>query len=284
MKQLSIIIVNYNVKHFLENCIRSCLNAIRNFDAEIIVVDNNSVDGSKEYITSLFPQVIWIQNSENTGFSKANNTGVKQASGKYILILNPDTIIPEDIFDKIIPFAESKNDMGALGVRIADVDNNYRPESKRNIPNPGNTFNKFFYKFKMGKKEEIKGYYNDTVGEFEVGKVEILTGCFFFITKKIYEEVGGFDEAYFMYGEDIDLSYTILNLGYQNYYFGQSTIIHYKGESTIKDKVHYQRFFGAMEIFINKHYKKRFFTYIILLIGLKIRYYMALFIDRFQKD
>ncbi len=282
MKQLSIIVVNYNVKEFLKNCIQSCLNAIQHFDAEIIVIDNNSVDESKEYIVPIFHQVKWIQNTENLGFSRANNIAAQQASGKYLLFLNPDTLLPPDLFDKIIPFAESKPDFGALGVRITDADGNYRLESKRNIPNPKNTFNKLFSNLKLFKKE-VKGYYDDTLGEFEIGKIEILTGSFFFTTKKVFQQAGGFDETYFMYGEDIDLSYTILNLGYQNYYFGQSSIIHYKGESTVKNKIHYQRFFGAMKIFVKKYYRKPFITYIFLLFGLKVRYQLALLIYKFEK-
>jgi GT2 family glycosyltransferase len=280
---LSIVIVNYNVKKFLKNCIQSCLDATQNLDAEIIVVDNNSTDNSREYITRLFPQVIWLQNAENAGFSRANNTGVQKASGKYVLVLNPDTIVPPDIFDKIIPFAESKKDLGALGVRIVDADNKYRPESKRNIPNPKNTFNKLFTHLNvMGNSRETRGYYND-MGEYEIGTIEILTGCFFFTTRKLYNETGGFDEAYFMYGEDIDLSYVILKSGYQNYYFGESTIVHYKGESTVKDKTYYRRFFNAMNIFVKKYYKKPFLLYILLRIGLKVRYYLALLIDCFHK-
>ncbi|MDR2122245.1 MAG: glycosyltransferase family 2 protein [Flavobacteriaceae bacterium] len=284
MKQLSIVVVNYNSKEFLENCIQSCLKAIRNLDAEIIVVDNNSTDGSKEYITTIFPRIIWIQNSKNEGFSKANNQGVESSEGRYVLILNPDTQLPEDIFEKIIPFAESKEDLGALGVRIVDSENRYRSESKRNIPGPKNTFRKLFIELGIRRKREgIKGYYEESLGEFEVGEVEILTGCFFFTRREVYKGVGGFDESYFMYGEDIDLSYTLLKSGYRNYYFGQSTILHYKGGSTVKDKIYYQRFFTAMEIFIKKHYRRPFYTYITLLTGLKIRYYLALCIAWFQK-
>ncbi len=283
MKQLSIIIVNYNVKEFLKNCIQSCLDAVHNFETEIIVVDNHSTDGSKEYITSFFPGITWIQNTENLGFSKANNIGARNASGKYILILNPDTLLPQDIFDKIISFAEDKKDFGALGVRIVDNQGCYRPESKRNTPNPKNTFTKLFSYLFFQRKNKAGGYYNEVLGEFEIGKVEILTGSFFFTTKKVYEEAGGFDEVYFMYGEDIDLSYTIRNLGYQNYYFGQTSIVHYKGESTIQDKIYYRRFFQAMSIFIKKYYRKPYWKYLILLLGLKVRYYLALLIYKFDK-
>ncbi|MCO6564250.1 MAG: glycosyltransferase family 2 protein [Apibacter sp.] len=284
MKQLSIIVVNYRVKKFLKDCIQSCLYAIKNIDAEIIVVDNNSLDGSQELISELFPQVKWIQNTTNLGFSKANNIGVMQSSGKYTLILNPDTIIPPDIFEKIIPFAQSAKNFGALGVRIVDIDNNYRPESKRNLPNPKNAFNKLFSQIvSLKKNRQLSGYYNTILGEFEIGKVEVLTGCFLLTTKKIYTEVGGFDESYFMYGEDIDLSYTILKSGYKNYYYGKTSIIHYKGAATNKDKLYYKNFFNAMEIFVRKYFKKPYIIYIFLLLGLKTRYYLALFIYTIQK-
>jgi N-acetylglucosaminyl-diphospho-decaprenol L-rhamnosyltransferase len=285
MKQLSIIVVNYKVKDLLKDCIQSCLYAIKNINAEIIVVDNNSHDGSKELISKLYPQVKWIQNKTNFGFSKANNIGVTHSSGEYILILNPDTIVPPDIFEKIIPFAQSAKDFGALGVRIVDIDDKYRPESKRNLPNPKNTFNKLFSQLSFFKKNrQISEYYNTILGEFEIGKVEVLTGCFFFTTKKIYTEVGGFDESYFMYGEDIDLSYTILKYGYQNYYYGKISIIHYKGAATSKDKFYFKNFFNAMEIFVKKYFKKPYAVYIFLLLGLKIRYYLALFIFVIQRN
>lgn len=283
LKQLSIIIVNYNVKDLLKNCIQSCLHAIKTIDAEIIIVDNNSNDGSKEFITRVFPQVKWIQNSANLGFSKANNIGVSYSKGNYLLILNPDTIVKPDVFEKIIPFAEHAKKFGALGVRITDENNHYRPESKRNYPNPKNTFDKLFSQLFFSKSKKSKGYYNTELGEYDIGKVEILTGCFFFTTKKIYTEVGGFDEAYFMYGEDIDLSYTILKAGYQNYYYGKTSIIHYKGAATKIDKSYYKNFYNAMEIFVRKYFKKPFVMYIFLLFGLKIRYYLALLIFSMQR-
>ena len=285
MKELSIIIVNYNVKDFLEDCIKSCLLATKNIDAEVIVVDNNSQDGSKEFITNHFSQILWIQNSENLGFSKANNIGVNHSSGKYIVLLNPDTQVDTDIFEKIIPFAENIKNFGALGVRIADFNNCYRPESKRNIPNLKNTFTKLFTQlFFLKSRLNFSGLYNTDLGEYEIGKVEILTGCFFFTKRKTYNEVGGLDESYFMYGEDIDLSYSILMLGYDNYYYGQSTLLHYKGAATHKDKISYKRFYNAMEIFVKKYHRKPYLFYILLLFGVKIRYYLALVLFRFEKN
>jgi GT2 family glycosyltransferase len=233
------------------------------------VVDNDSPEKPVDFIKNKFPDVHFIESKENLGFGKANNLGVKKAKAEYVLILNPDTVIPENLFDKILPFAESKSDLGALGVRLIDADGNFHPESKRNIPDFKNTFGKLFSSF--FDKSKSKGYYKSDVGEFETAPAEILVGAFMFLKKEIYQKCGGFDERYFMYGEDIDLSYSLILNGLTNYYFGDSTAIHYKGESTRKDKKYLKIFFGAMEIFIKKHYSKPFFQYLVFLCGLKLR-------------
>jgi len=278
MKELSIIIVNYNVKDFLLSCLQSCLKATASLDAEIIVVDNHSSDGSKEVVSKEFTQVIWIQNQENTGFSKASNIGAKQANGKYLLFLNPDTILPENIFEKILPFAETAEKFGALGVRMNDENGSFRMESKRNLPSLKNTFNKLF--FSLFNKKERNGYYNQNLGEFDNGQTEILTGAFFLVPKTVFEQAGGFDERYFMYAEDIDLSLTILQSGYYNYYFGQASIVHFKGKSTHKSQNYYQRFFGSMELFVEKYYKNNFWKYALLITGIKLRYWVAVIFNR----
>lgn len=246
MKQLSVVIVNYNVRHFLELCLQSVQAAITTIDAEIIVVDNNSADDSCAMITTLFPEVILIANKENVGFSTANNQGVKKAQGDYVCILNPDTAVGEDIFIKLLEFASKTPQVGAIGTRLIDGTGRFLPESKRNLPTPKVAFQKIF--------GSGTSYYVTTVGQEEIGKVTVLVGAYMFMKRSVYEEVKGFDEQYFMYGEDIDLSYTIEKAGYQNYYYGDATVLHYKGESTAKDATYRKRFYGAMRIFYHKHF------------------------------
>lgn len=245
--ELSIIIVNYNVRYFLEQCLHSVFDSCENILAEVIVVDNNSQDSSCEMVKEKFPAVKLINNKKNTGFSTANNQGVTIAKGEYILILNPDTVVAEDTFEKILNFAKSKNNLGAIGVKLIDGTGKFLPESKRGIPTPIVSINKL-----LGLSS--KKYYATYLNENEIGKVEILVGAFMLMKRSLYNDVSGFDEDYFMYGEDIDLSYKISKKGYQNYYFPKSTIIHYKGESTNKDLKYLHTFYNAMRIFYKKHF------------------------------
>lgn len=247
MKQLSVVIVNYNVRHFLELCLKSVQAAIATIDAEIIVVDNASADDSCEMVRTLFPDVILIANKDNVGFSTANNQGVVIAQGEYVCILNPDTCVTEETFTKLLDFAAKTPKMGAVGTRLIDGTGRFLPESKRNLPTPKVAFQKIF--------GSGTSYYVEDLDETDVGPVTVLVGAFMFLKRTVYQEVGGFDEQYFMYGEDIDLSYTIAKAGYQNYYFGETTILHYKGESTAKDATYRKRFYGAMRIFYQKHFK-----------------------------
>ena len=245
---LSVVILNYNVRYFLEQCLLSVQKAIENLDAEIIVIDNDSKDDSCQMVKKLFPNVILIENRENVGFSKANNQAVKVAKGKYVCILNPDTAVAEDTFSKSLQYYESIENIGALGVYLMDGTGNFLPESKRNLPTPKVSILKL-----TGFTQK---YYANQVSETSHGEVEVLVGAFMLLKRSIYEEVGGFDEDYFMYGEDIDLSYKIAKAGYQNHYFGEITVLHYKGESTIKDDAYLERFYGAMQIFYKKHFNK----------------------------
>jgi GT2 family glycosyltransferase len=244
--KLSVIIVNYNVHYFLEQCLRSVLAAAENIEVEIIVVDNNSSDGSQEMIEQKFPEVRVISNKDNVGFSKANNQGVTEAKGEYILILNPDTVLAEDTIELVLNFAETKDKLGVIGVQFIDGTGKLLPECKRNIPTLKIASEKLF-----GKSAN---YYANQIDENEIAKVDILTGAFMLIKRSVFNKVSGFDEDYFMFGEDIDLSYKILNAGYQNYYFGESTILHYKGESTVKDISYLKNFYGAMQLFYKSHF------------------------------
>lgn len=279
--RISVVIVSYNARYFLEQCLHSVERALQNTDGEIIVVDNASPEKPVEAIRVKFPKVRFVESKENLGFGRANNLGVNLAKGDYVLILNPDTLIPENLFEEIIDFADSKSDLGALGIRLIDANGRFHPESKRNVPSLRNTFGKLFGTLFSSKS--ANSYYKTEVGEFEVAPAEILVGAFMLLRKDVYQKVGGFDSRYFMYGEDIDLSYTLVLNGYTNYYYGAISAIHYKGESTRKDKKYLKIFFEAMEIFVDKYYRKNFFQYCIFKIGLKVRTALALLIGSFKE-
>ena len=249
MVSISVIIVNYNARYFLKNCIASVLSANMADQLEIIVVDNNSSDGSSEMIHRDFPQVNYVQNDENIGFSRANNRGVSLAKGNYVLILNPDTMLTETALSEVFEFSEKQTDFGAAGVHFIDGSGTYLPESKRNFPNLKVAGSKL-----LGYS---KYYYANHIHKNDIAEVDILTGAFMFIKKEVYEEVGGFDEEFFMYGEDIDLSYRIGKAGYKNYFIGSTKVLHFKGESTVKDAFYFQNFYGALSIFYRKHSPNR---------------------------
>lgn len=258
--KLSVIIVNYNVKYFLEVCLHSVMRAAKGYDAEIIVVDNNSHDGSNEMIRERFPSVILIENKDNKGFSKANNQGVAWSSGEYILFLNPDTVMPEDFFQKTIAYLDTHPKAGALGPRLIDGKGLFAPDSKKSFPSLSvaifktTGINKIF-----SKSPYFNKYYAVHIGEHQLAPVEVLSGCCMLVRRHVIDEIGGaFDEDYFMYCEDVDLSYRIQKAGYQNIYFPEATLIHYKGESTRKATLSYVRIFNeALATFVRKHYSKQ---------------------------
>lgn len=245
MTRISVIIVNYNARYFLKNCIGSIKRSVGVNEIEIIVVDNASTDDSCEMLRADFPEVRLVENTANMGFSKANNQGVAMAGGKHILILNPDTLIAEDTLKNVLQISEMKQDMGVLGVRFIDGSGRFLPESKRNFPDLTAAGLKL-----MGISRK---YYARHIEEKETAAVDILSGAFMFMKKSVFDQIGGFDEDFFMYGEDIDLSYRISQAGYTNYYFGGATLLHYKGESTLKNPAHYKNFYGAMKLFYRKH-------------------------------
>ena len=213
--QLSVIILNYNVRCFLELCVLSVQNAIQNIEAEIIVIDNNSPDDSCEMMKQRFPNVKLIENKENSGFPKGNNIGVAIAQGEYICILNPDTVVAEDTFTKVLAFAKKQKDIGIVGVKLIDGMGNFLPESKRGIPTPFVAFTKITGLYKIFPKTFGK-YYAQHLSENETGKAEILVGAFMLMKRELYNEIGGFDENCFMYSDDIDLSYSALEKGKTN--------------------------------------------------------------------
>ena len=238
--QLSIIIVNYNVRNFLEQCLTSVFKAINGIDAEVFVVDNNSSDDSLEMVSQQFPEVIIIANKDNVGFSKANNQAMAIAKGRYILLLNPDTVVEEDTFSKCIAFSDKHPDLGGLGVKMVDGSGIFLPESKRGLPTPSVSFYKIFgLSAIFPKSKTFAKYHLAYLDKDEINEIEVLSGAFMWMRKSVLDKIGYLDEAFFMYGEDIDLSYRITQAGYKNYYFPEAQIIHYKGESTKKGSINY---------------------------------------------
>ncbi|WP_192821649.1 glycosyltransferase [Rufibacter sp. LB8] len=259
MKDLSVIIVNYNVSYFLEQCLLSVRKAVPGLNVEVFVVDNNSVDDSVEMVRRRFPEVILLANKDNLGFSKANNQAMRQAQGKYMLLLNPDTVVEEDTFLKCFQYMEANPKAGALGVKMMDGAGQYLPESKRGLPTPWVSFTKMFGLGKLfPNSKSFNGYYMGHLPEHATNEVDILAGAYMFMRAEALQKVGLLDESFFMYGEDIDLSYRIQQGGYQVIYSPETRIIHYKGESTRKTSVNYVfMFYRAMILFAEKHFKGR---------------------------
>jgi O-antigen biosynthesis protein len=257
--KLSIVIVNYNVKYFLEQALHSVRKALQGIEAEVFVVDNHSVDGSCEMVKRKFPEVILIENKENTGFSKANNQAIHLSKGEYVLLLNPDTVVEEDCFTKTIAFMDATPDAGALGVKMIDGKGHFLPESKRGLPTPKVAFYKMFgFATIFPKSKRFGKYHLGYLDKNKTHSVEVLAGAFMMLRKSVLDKIGLLDEDYFMYGEDIDLCYRISKSGYINYYFPDTTIIHYKGESTKKTSINYVFiFYRAMITFAQKHYTQK---------------------------
>jgi GT2 family glycosyltransferase len=224
--------------------------------AEVIIIDNNSSDNSIGYLKPRFPFVNFIENTTNTGFSKGCNQGLAIAKGKYILFLNPDTIVPEDCFTKCIGFLSSHPEAGALGIKMLDGSGKFLKESKRSFPSPITSLYKLFGLSRLfPRSKQFSKYHLGNLDNNETHQVDVLAGAFIMLKKEVLDKTGGFDETFFMYGEDVDLSYRIQEDGFHNYYFADSSIIHFKGESTRKGSMNYVRmFYKAMSIFVNKHY------------------------------
>lgn len=257
--KLSVIIVNYNVRYFLEHCLRSVEKAAAHLPCEIIVVDNASVDGSCEMVKEHFPGISIIRNTENLGFAKANNVGIRQSKGKYVLLLNPDTVIEENIFKNTVAFMDEHPDAGGLGVQMVDGKGRFLPESKRSLPTPDVAFYKIFGLSAIFPGSKVFGKYHlGYLSKDETHAVQVLSGAFMLLRREALDKTGLLDEDFFMYGEDIDISYRLLQAGYKNYYYPKSRIIHYKGESTKKSSINYVRmFYSAMVTFANKHFTRK---------------------------
>lgn len=265
--KLSVIILNYNVRYFLEQCLQSIQDAISGIEAEIIVIDNASSDDSHTMVATKFPSVTLIQNKENTGFPKGNNQGAAIAKGEYLCILNPDTVVAEDTFTKVLNVAAQHEHPGVIGVKLIDGTGNFLRESKRGVPTPWVAFTKIIGLYKIFPKR-FGTYYAMHLKPEQSGTVAILVGAFMFVKRTVYNEVQGFDEGCFMYSDDIDLSYRIRQLGYTNYYFSETTVIHYKGESTHKND-YLRHFRQAMRFFYRKHFKINRLFDIFLYLGIQ---------------
>ena len=256
--KLSIVIVNYNVKYFLEQCLHSVQNACHGIESEIFVVDNDSVDGSVKMVKEKFPEIQLIENKDNKGFSSANNQAIRKSLGEYILLLNPDTLVEDDTLRKVIDFMDEHEDAGGLGVKMLDGKGKFLPESKRGLPYPSVAFFKVFgFSTLFPKSRLFSAYHLGYLDKDKTHVVDVLAGAFMLVRKKVLDKIGLLDEAFFMYGEDIDLSYRITKAGYRNYYYPGTRIIHYKGESTKKSSLNYVFvFYNAMIVFAKKHFSK----------------------------
>lgn len=266
--QLSVIILNYNVRYFLEQCVLSVQKALEGIDGEIIVIDNASSDDSCEMMKTKFPNIKLIENKNNIGFPKGNNIGVAKAKGDYICILNPDTVVAEDTFSKILNTKNWQMNTGIIGCKLIDGAANFLPESKRGVPTPWVAFTKIFGLYKLFPKDSLfNKYYAQHITENQSGNVDILVGAFMVMKRELYLEIGGFDENCFMYSDDIDLSYLVLKTGKSNYYFHETSVIHYKGESTVRDGTYMKRFREAMQFFYKKHFKKSWVFDVMMQVG-----------------
>ena len=258
MVQLSVVIVSYNVRYYLEQCLRSVFNASNGIEVEAFVVDNHSTDGTLEYLTPLFPQVHFIENEDNVGFSRANNQAIRMATGRYILLLNPDTFVTEQTFHDCLHYLDQHPEVGATGCAMYGWDGRFAWESRRGVPTPWTSFCKMVGLTRLFPHSRHFGrYYMRYLNREEANYIDIISGAFFMLRREALEQVGLLDESFFMYGEDIDLSYRLLQGGWRNAYV-PTPILHYKGESTQKTTFRYVHiFYLAMLIFFDKHFRRR---------------------------
>lgn len=275
--QLSVIIVNYNVKHYVYQCLCSLRKAAEGLDWEAIVVDNCSGDGSVDYLRDSFsaqdfPQLHIIANSDNPGFGKANNQAFRMAKGDYVLYINPDTFVSEDTLTRCLDFMEQHPDAGCMGVKMLNADGTFAPESRRGVPTPWASFCKITRLSKVFPRSKTFGYYYlQYLPVDEAARIEIVSGAFMMVKREVVAKVGIFDEDFFMYCEDTDLSYRMLKAGRHNYYL-PTQILHYKGESTRRNTYSYvNNFYKAIFIF----FKKYFNSHIALL---RILIYIAIYV------
>jgi len=267
--KLTVVIVNYNVKTYLAQCLHSVSRAIRGLSAEVIVVDNASTDGSVEELSAAYPWVKFIPNTDNRGFSCANNQAIRESASDYVLLLNPDTVVGEEVLEACVAFMDSHPDAGGVGVRMLKDDGSFAWESRRGVPTLMTSFYKMVGLCSLFPQSRIFGkYYMRYLDENEVNRIDIISGAYMMLRRSALDEVGLLDETFFMYGEDIDLSYRLLKAGYNNYYLPHS-IVHYKGESTQKTSFRYVRnFYNAMLIFYDKHFRNQRWMSLLVRLGI----------------
>ncbi|MGE5411561.1 MAG: glycosyltransferase [Clostridiales bacterium] len=277
MIDLSIIIVNFNVKEFLQNLLNSIQRSSPGISKEIIVVDNASDDGSVEMLEEKFPGVKLIANKKNVGFGIANNMGLEISSGRYVLLINPDTIVQEDTFEKLISFFESTPDAGLAGCKVLNSDGTLQLACRRGFPGPWASFCKVTGLSSFFPKSKLFAKYNLTyLDENKTYEVDAISGAFMLMKREVYQAVGGFDSQFFMYGEDLDLCYRIQKAGYKVYYFHDTQIIHYKGESTKRSSIDETKvFYDAMHLFVKKHFSSSFIVEVILQFAIALRKTLA---------
>jgi GT2 family glycosyltransferase len=279
---LSVVVVSYNVKFFLEQCLSSLKKAVHGSDSlnnqiEVFIIDNASEDGSLEFLAPLFPEFQFFQNKVNKGFARANNQALSLCKGEFVLFLNPDTILAEDCLSICVSFFRATPDAGALGVKMVDGAGRFLKESKRGFPGPGASFYRMSGLARLFPRSKIfSAYYMGHLHEESSHEVDVLSGAFMMVKKSVLDKTGGFDERFFMYAEDIDLSYRIYNSGFKNYYLPGTTIIHFKGESTRKDFRYIKMFYTAMELFAKKHTKVAGSSIQLFILTLGMRMHRAL--------
>jgi len=266
MIDLSVIIVSYNVEHFLHLCLESVYAATKNINAEVIVIDNASVDKSVDMVRKQFPSTRVIANVDNLGFGKANNQAAKLAKGRYLCVLNPDTVVSENTFELFIALHESNTNLGISGPQLTDGTGQFLRESKRGLPTIHAAVYKSLGLFKLSP-HLFGQYYNQRLPQNKSGKTDVLVGAFMFLRKQLYDQLTGFDENFFMYGEDIDISHRSLKLGLTNFYLSEAKVIHFKGESTPKNRAYEKRFFNAMSYYYNKNYSQNWLLNSVFLLG-----------------
>lgn len=264
--ELSVIIVSYNVEHFLHLCLESVYAATKNICAEVIVIDNASSDKSVDMVNKKFPSTRVIANVDNLGFGKANNQAAKLAKGRFLCILNPDTVVSQNTFEQFITLHESNPNLGISGPQLTDGTGQFLLESKRGLPSIRAVLTKSLGLFKLSPSL-FGQYYNLRLPQNESGKTDVLVGAFMFMRKHLYEQLDGFDENFFMYGEDIDISFRSLKLGMTNFYLSNTNVIHFKGESTPKNKAYEKRFFNAMSYYYKKNFSHNSLLNFVFLIG-----------------
>ena len=274
---LSVIIVNYNVRQFLENALASIKRALEGLQGEIIVIDNASTDGSVEMLRAKFPEVTVVENRENVGFARANNTGLKLARGRYILLINPDTIVQEDTFHVMLRFFAEHPGAGLAGCKILNPDGSFQLPCRRSIPTPWVAFTKIFGLSAIFPNSRLFGKYNLTyLNPDESYPVDAVSGSFMMVSREAYEKVGGLDESFFMYGEDLDWCYRLSRAGFTVYYVHSTKIVHFKGESTKRSEIdEIKLFYEAMQLFVKKHFSRSSTVRLFLSVGIFLRGMMA---------